>query len=76
MAGVGNEDEKSRVAATMLLQDRILLPYEAEAEEALRTLERIGDAIPLCAKDLLMSRWKQIRDMIQQALVIHGVRRV
>lgn len=76
MAGVDDEDEKSWVAAATLLQDRILLPYEAEAEEALQRLERTGDAIPPFAKDLLMNRWKQIRDMIQQALLIHSVRRV
>lgn len=76
MAGVDIEDEKSRVAAAVLLQNRILLPYEGEAEEALRHLGRIGDAIPQSVKDTLINRWKQIRDMIQQALLIHGVPRV
>lgn len=75
MAGVDSEDEKSRVAAATLLQNRVLLPYEAEAEEALQRLEKTGDAIPPGAKDTLINRWKQIRDMIQQALLIHGGRR-
>lgn len=76
MAGVGAEDENSKVAAAILLHNRILLPYKDEAEEALQHLERAGDAIPPGAKDTLINRWKQIRDMIQQALLIHGGGRV
>ena len=73
MAGVDTDDEKSRVAAAILLQNRILLPYKREAEEALQHLERTGDAIPPGAKNTLINRWRQIRDMVQQALLIHGV---
>ena len=75
MAGTDTEDERSRVAAARLLQNRILLPYEAEAERVLQYLERTGDAIPLGAKKALISRWKQIKDVIQQALLIHRVPR-
>lgn len=67
MAGINTEDEKSRVAAAIVLQNRILLPYEGEAEEALQRLESAGNALPPRARDMLISRWKQIRDMIQQA---------
>ncbi|CAF9923571.1 MAG: hypothetical protein ALECFALPRED_002475, partial [Alectoria fallacina] len=73
VAGVDTDDEKSRVAAAILLQNRILLPYKREAEEALQHLERTGDAIPPGAKNTLINRWRQIRDMVQQALLIHGV---
>lgn len=66
MAGIDTEDEKSRVAAAILLQNRILLPYEEEAEEALERLESAGDALPPRAKDTLINRWKQIRDMTQK----------
>lgn len=76
MAGIHTEDEKGRVAAARLLQNRILLPYEAEAEHALQDLERIGDAIPLAAKKTLIIRWRQIKDLIQQALLIHGLLRL
>lgn len=76
MVGADTEDEKDRVAAMVFLQNRILLPYEGEAEEALQHLERTGDALPLGAKDTLINRWKQIRDMIRQALLIHGIGRV
>lgn len=74
MAGIDTQDEKTRVAASMLLQDRILLPYMEEAKEALQHLERTDNVIPPGAKETLINRWKQIRDMIQQALLIHGVR--
>lgn len=75
MAGRHTEDEKGRVAAARLLQNRILLPYKAEAEHVLQYLERTGDAIPLAAKKTLISRWRQIKDVIQQALLIHGLPR-
>ena len=74
-AGADTEDEKSRVAAASLLQNRILLPYEAEAEQALQYLEMTSDAIPWSAKKTLINRWKQIKDVIQQALLIHGLPR-
>ena len=73
-AGVNTEDDDSRVAAATLLQNHILLPYKAEAEQALQYLEMNGDAIPLSAKQTLIIRWKQIKDVIQHALLIHGVR--
>ena len=76
MAGVEVEDERRTVAAATLLQNRVLLPYGEEAEKALQHLERSGNAIPIGAKDTLINRWKQIRDMIQQACQVHGVRRV
>lgn len=76
MAGIDTEDEESRDAVTTLLTNRILLPYQEEAVKALQQLERTGDAIPQGAKATLTQRWKQIRDMIQQALLIHGVGRV
>ena len=76
MAGIDTEDEESRDAVTTLLTNRILLPYQEEAVKALQQLERTGDAIPPGAKATLTQRWKQIRDMIQQALLIHGVGRV
>ena len=76
MAGIDNKDEESRVAAAITLQNRILLPYMEEAEEALRHLEKPGDATPPGAKDMLINRWKQIRDMLQQALLIHAIQEV
>ncbi len=76
MAGIDTEDEESRVAAAIILQNRILLPYKEEAEEALRHLEKTGDTIPPGAKDTLINRWKQIRDMLQQALLIHAIQEV
>lgn len=72
MAGVDAEDAENRCAAMMLLRDRILLPYKEEAEMALQHLERTSDAIPSGAKDTLIKRWMQIRDMIQGALLVHG----
>ena len=74
MAGIDTQDEKNRVAAAIPLRDRILLPYKEEAEEALQHLERTDNVIPPGAKETLINRWKQIRDIIQQALLIHGVR--
>lgn len=75
MAGVDTEDEETRVAVVTLLHNRILLPYEREAEEALQHLEMTGNAIPPGAKATLITRWKQIRQMIQQALLVHEFRR-
>ena len=74
-AGADTEDQESKVAAAKLLQNRVLLPYDAEAEQALRYLERSGDAIPSGAKKTLINRWKQIKDVIQQALLINGLPR-
>lgn len=76
MAGVDAEDAENKVAAMLLLQNRILLPYIGEAEEALQHLEKTGDAIPSRAKDTLIKRWIQIRDMIRQASLIHGLGRL
>lgn len=76
MAGVDTEDAENTVAATLLLQNRILLPYKVEAEEALQHLEKTGDAIPSGAKDTLIRRWIQIGDMIREASLIHGLGRV
>ena len=67
MAGIDTEDENSRVAAAIALQNRIFLPYGGEAEEALQRLESAGDALPSRARDVLISRWKQIRTMTQRA---------
>ena len=71
-AGADTEDEESRVTAAKLLQIHVLLPYLAEAEQALQYLERTGDSIPVGAKKALINRWKQIKDVTQQALLIHG----
>ena len=76
MAGVDTEDAENKVAAMLLLQDRILLPYKREAEEALQHLEKTSDAIPSGAKDTLIDRWIQIRDMVRQASLIQGLGRV
>ena len=76
MEGVDAEDENSKAAAAILLQNRIFLPYKEEAMEVLQYLERAGDALPSGAKHTLINRWKQIRDMIQKALIIHGGRNV
>ena len=76
MEGVETEDENSKAAAAIILQNRILLPYIEEAMEVLQYLERAGDALPSCAKHTLINRWKQIRDMIQKALFIYGGRNV
>ena len=73
IAGVYTEDEKSRVAAARLLQNDILLPYEAKAELVLQYLEKSGDTIPSIARKTLINRWKQIRDVIQHAMLIHGL---
>ena len=73
MVGVDTEDEESRVATAKLLRNRILLPYKGEVEKALQRLESVGDSIPPGAKDTLITRWNQIRDMVQQASLIHGV---
>lgn len=75
MAGVDNEDQKTRIVATTLLHNRILLPYKAEAEQALKRLESSGDVIPPGAKKTLINRWKQIKDVIEQASQIHGLRK-
>ena len=76
MEGVDSEDENSKAAAAILLQNRILLPYKQEAMEVLQYLEKVGDALPSGAKHTLTNRWKQIRDMIQKALIIYGGRNV
>lgn len=76
MAGVDTEDEKKKVAAATVLRNRILLPYDEEAQEALQNLKTSGNAIPPGAKDTLINRWKQIRDMIQQALLTNRIGRV
>ena len=76
MAGVDAENAENKVAAMLLLQNHILLPYKEEAEEALQHLEKTGDAIPSGAKDTLINRWIEIRDMIRQASLIHGLGRV
>ena len=69
MAGVFSEDEEEGAAVAKFLQNRILLPYEAEAKQALQYLEGIDDAVPPIAKKTLIDRWKQIRDVIQCALI-------
>ena len=76
MEGVDSEDENSRAAAALLLQNRILLPYKQEAMEVLQYLEKAGDTLPSGAKHTLINRWKQIGDMIQKALIIYGGRNV
>ena len=76
MEGVDSEDENSKAAAAILLQNRILLPYEQEAMEVLQYLEKAGDTLPSGAKHTLINRWNQIRDMIQKAFIIYGVRNV
>ena len=76
MEGVDSEDEDNKAAAAILLQDRILLPYKQEAMEVLQYLERAGGTLPSGAKHTLLNRWKQIRDMIQKALIIYGSRHV
>lgn len=70
MAGIDVEDAENRFAAILLLRDRILVPYKEEAEKALQHLERTGDVIPSGAKDTLIKRWMQIRDMIQDASLV------
>ena len=76
MQGVDTENETNKAAAALLLQNRILLPYKQEAMEVLQYLEKAGDTLPSGAKHTLRNRWKQIRDMIQKALIIYGGRNV
>lgn len=76
MAGVEIEDAEKRLAAATFLQNRILLPFKGEAEEALHYLGRTSDELPPGAKNILIKRWKQIRDMIQRALLNQGVQGV
>ena len=68
MAGIDTENEKNNVAALRLLQNRILLPYEAEAMRALQYLEMNTNAWPTGPRKTLINRWKQIRDILQQVL--------
>ena len=75
MAGTLEEDNKSRENADMELYDRILKPYGYEADEALEHVKEIGDMIPGGVKEVLTRRWRQIRDLIQQAMDIHDFRR-
>ena len=76
MAGTFEDDEKTRVYTGIELYNRILSPYEDEADEALKHLEKIGDAIPAGVKEVLTRRWRQIRDLVRQAMDIHEIRRI
>lgn len=75
MAGTFEDDNKSRENADMELCNRILKPYEYEADEALKHVKEIGDTIPGGVKEVLTRRWRQIRDLVQQAMDIHEFRR-
>ncbi|KAK3172786.1 hypothetical protein OEA41_006111 [Lepraria neglecta] len=76
MAGTFEDDEKTRVYTGIELHNRILSRYEDEADEALKHLEKIGDAIPAGVKEVLTRRWRQIRDLVRQAMDIHEIRRI
>ena len=76
MAGTFEDDEKTRAGAGIELHNRIFGPYAREAEKTLDHLEKIGDAIPAGVRDVLTKRWTQIRDLIQNAMDIHEIRRI
>ena len=85
MAGTLDETELSKSQAAAVLQREVLRVYEKEAEEALQHLAKekshemvtraekreIASKIPRYATEVLLSRWKQILDMIHRAMEIH-----
>lgn len=68
MAGINIHDEHARENADVLVQNRILLPYMEEVEEALQHLQKSSNAIPPGPKQTLIKRWTQIKTIIQQCL--------
>ena len=85
MAGTFDETELSKSQAAAVLQREVLQLYEKEAEEALQHLAKekvremltraeereIPSKIPRYATEVLLRRWKQILDLIHQAMEIH-----
>lgn len=85
MAGTFDEPELSKSQAAVVLQREVLQLYEKEAEEALQHLakEKVHEMstraekreaalkIPQYATEVLLRRWKQILDLIHQAMEIH-----
>ncbi len=85
MAGTFDETELSKSQAAAVLQREILQLYEKETKEALQRLAKekvhemltraekreIASKIPRYATEVLLRRWKQILDLIQQAMEIH-----
>ena len=85
MAGTFDETELSKSQAAAVLQREVLQFYEKEAEEALQHLAKVkihetlmrtekrklASKIPRYATELLLRRWKQILDLIHQAMEIH-----
>ena len=85
MAGTFDETELSKSQAAAILQKEVLQVYEKEAEEALQHLAKekvhemstraekreIPSKILQYATETLLRRWKQILDLIRQAMKIH-----
>ena len=85
MAGTFEETELSKSQAAAVLQREVLQLYEKEAEKALQRLaeqkvhemlagaekREIASKIPRYATEVLLRRWKQIMDLIYQAMEIH-----
>ena len=85
MAGTLDEPELSKSQAAAVLQRDVLQVYEKEAEEALQYLakekvhemltraEKRGSSskVPQYATEVLLRRWKQILDLIHQAMKIY-----
>ena len=84
MAGTFDEPELSKSQAAAVLQRGVLQVYEKEAEEALQHLAKekvhemltgaekggVFSKIPQYATEVLLRRWKQILDLIHQAMKI------
>ena len=85
MAGTFDEPELSKSQAAAVLQRDVLQVYEKEAEEALQHLAKekvhemltraekrgVSSKIPQYAIEILFRRWKQILDLIHQAMKIY-----
>jgi len=44
-----------------------MLVYFEEAEAAIECLERLQDVLPHGPSDLLIKRWRQVRDLVREA---------
>ena len=87
MAGTFDETDHSKSQAAAILQKEVLQVYEKEAEEALQHLAKekvhemstrvekreIASKIPQYSTETLLRRWKQILDLIRQAMKIDDI---
>ena len=61
------EHEQDDERADAIIVTQILRVYYEEAKAALRRLEATGASLPIDQTKTLLSRWKQIIDLVQRA---------